>query len=97
MFANETTLRFSLGSPTDDRERAASLILGGVVDPRRIISHRLPLEQAPTVTPAAVHSTAERRRSARRRRLITPVQASLDACLRRALPPRSRSAELRSF
>jgi alcohol dehydrogenase len=46
MFANETTLRFSIGAPTDDRERAANLILGGDIDPRRIISHRLTLEQA---------------------------------------------------
>jgi threonine dehydrogenase-like Zn-dependent dehydrogenase len=46
MFANETTLRFSIGAPTDDRERAANLILGGDLDPRRIISHRLPLERA---------------------------------------------------
>jgi threonine dehydrogenase-like Zn-dependent dehydrogenase len=47
MFANETTLRFSIGAPTDDREEAANLILGGYVDPRRIISHRLMLERAP--------------------------------------------------
>jgi alcohol dehydrogenase len=47
MFANETTLRFSIGAPTDDRERAANLILGGDVDPRRIISHRLTLDRAP--------------------------------------------------
>jgi alcohol dehydrogenase len=46
MFANETTLRFSIGAPTDDRERAANLILGGDIDPRRIISHRLMLERA---------------------------------------------------
>jgi alcohol dehydrogenase len=46
MFANETTLRFSIGAPTDDRERAANLILGGDVYPRRIISHRLPLDRA---------------------------------------------------
>ncbi len=47
MFANETTLRFSIGAPTDDRERAANLILGGDIDPRRIISHRLSLDRAP--------------------------------------------------
>jgi alcohol dehydrogenase len=47
MFANETTLRFSIGAPTDDREQAANLILGGDIDPRRIISHRLMLERAP--------------------------------------------------
>jgi threonine dehydrogenase-like Zn-dependent dehydrogenase len=47
MFANETTPRFSIGAPTDDREQAANLILGGYVDPRRIISHRLMLERAP--------------------------------------------------
>jgi alcohol dehydrogenase len=46
MFANETTLRFSIGAPTDDREQAANLILAGDIDPRRIISHRLMLEQA---------------------------------------------------
>jgi len=47
MFANESTLRFSIGAPTDDREQAANLILGGHIDPQRIISHRLALEQAP--------------------------------------------------
>ena len=46
MFANETTLRFSIGAPTDDREQAANLILTGDIDPRRIISHRLTLEHA---------------------------------------------------
>jgi alcohol dehydrogenase len=46
MFANETTLRFSIGAPTDDREQAANLILAGDIDPRRIISHRLMLERA---------------------------------------------------
>jgi alcohol dehydrogenase len=47
MFANETTLRFSIGAPADDHEQAANLILGGDIDPRRIISHRLMLERAP--------------------------------------------------
>ncbi|HVB51388.1 MAG TPA: alcohol dehydrogenase catalytic domain-containing protein [Acidimicrobiales bacterium] len=47
MFAKETTLRFSMGSPTDDRQRAANLILDGRINPSRIISHRFSLEDAP--------------------------------------------------
>jgi 2-desacetyl-2-hydroxyethyl bacteriochlorophyllide A dehydrogenase len=46
MFAKETTLVFSMGSPTDDRQRAANLILGGSIDPRRIVTHRLALSDA---------------------------------------------------
>lgn len=46
MFAKETTLVFSIGSPTDDRQRAANLILDGIIDPRRIVSHRLALADA---------------------------------------------------
>jgi 2-desacetyl-2-hydroxyethyl bacteriochlorophyllide A dehydrogenase len=47
MFAKETTMRFSMGSPTDDRQRAANLILEGRINPSQIISHRFPLEDAP--------------------------------------------------
>ncbi len=47
MFVKETTLRFSMGSPTDDRQRAANLILEGRITPSRIISHHFSLEEAP--------------------------------------------------
>jgi threonine dehydrogenase-like Zn-dependent dehydrogenase len=47
MFARETTLRFSIGSPTDDRETVLDLIRLGKVDPTPTISHRMSLEEAP--------------------------------------------------
>jgi 2-desacetyl-2-hydroxyethyl bacteriochlorophyllide A dehydrogenase len=46
MFANETTLRVSVGAPTDDREEVLALISSGRVDPTVAVSHRLPLEEA---------------------------------------------------
>lgn len=47
MFAKETTLRFSIGAPTDDRETVLDLIRLGKIDPTSTISHRLSLEDAP--------------------------------------------------
>ena len=47
MFAKETTLRFSIGSPTDDRERVLDLIRLGRIDPTTTISHQMKLEDAP--------------------------------------------------
>lgn len=47
MFAKETTLRFSIGSPTDDREPVLDLIRLGRIDPTPTISHHMSLEEAP--------------------------------------------------
>jgi threonine dehydrogenase-like Zn-dependent dehydrogenase len=47
MFANETTLRISIGSPTDDREDVLRLVEAGRLDPVPVISHRMRLEDAP--------------------------------------------------
>ncbi|OFV82304.1 MAG: hypothetical protein A2W26_08090 [Acidobacteria bacterium RBG_16_64_8] len=47
MFAKETTLKFSIGSPTDDRESVLDLIRLGRIDPTSTISHHMTLEQAP--------------------------------------------------
>lgn len=47
MFANELTLRVSIGSPTDDREQVLGLVSSGVIDPTCVVSHRLSLDQAP--------------------------------------------------
>jgi alcohol dehydrogenase len=47
MFAKETTLRFTIGAPTDDRERVLDLIRLGKIDPTPTISHRLALSEAP--------------------------------------------------
>ena len=46
MFANETTLRVSVGAPTDDRENVLGLISSGRIDPTVAISHRMPLDDA---------------------------------------------------
>lgn len=47
MFANETTLRISIGAPTDDREEVLRLVESGRIDPVPVISHRMKLEEAP--------------------------------------------------
>ena len=47
MFARETTLSFSIGAPTDDREKVLDLIRLGRIDPTPTISHRMSLEEAP--------------------------------------------------
>ena len=46
MFAKETSLRFSIGSPTDDRETVLDLIRLGRIDPTPTISHKMKLEEA---------------------------------------------------
>lgn len=46
MFERELTLRFSIGDPISDRERLMRLILDGKLEPERVISHRMPLEDA---------------------------------------------------
>ncbi|GAB4247110.1 MAG: zinc-dependent alcohol dehydrogenase [Thermoleophilia bacterium] len=46
MFARETTLCFSIGSPTDDREEVIRLIETGRVDPVSTVSHRMSLAAA---------------------------------------------------
>jgi 2-desacetyl-2-hydroxyethyl bacteriochlorophyllide A dehydrogenase len=48
MFAKETSLRFAMGSPTDDRERVAAMILDGRVDPTPLITHTVGLDEAPS-------------------------------------------------
>lgn len=46
MFERELTLRFSIGDPISDRERLMRLVLDGKLEPERVISHRMPLEDA---------------------------------------------------
>ncbi|MFI5776805.1 alcohol dehydrogenase catalytic domain-containing protein [Nocardia sp. NPDC051570] len=45
-FTRELTIRFTVGDPIRHRDQALGLIRSGLVDPARIISHRLPLSQA---------------------------------------------------
>ena len=47
MFERELTLRFTIGDPARDRERLLALISAGRLDPTEVVSHRLPLAQAP--------------------------------------------------
>ncbi|MFJ4653236.1 alcohol dehydrogenase catalytic domain-containing protein [Nocardia sp. NPDC088792] len=45
-FTRELTLRFTVGDPIRHRDKAIELMRTGVIDPARLISHRLPLSQA---------------------------------------------------
>lgn len=46
MFERELTLRFSIGDPVSDRERLMRMILDRKLEPERVITHRLPLDEA---------------------------------------------------
>ena len=47
MFERELTLRFSIGDPITDRERLMQMVLDRKLEPERVISHRVPLDEAP--------------------------------------------------
>ena len=46
MFERELTLRFSIGDPISDRERLMQMVIDRKLEPERVISHRLPLDDA---------------------------------------------------
>ncbi len=46
MFEREISLRFTIGDPGSDRERLLEMIAAGEIAPSRVITHRLPLEEA---------------------------------------------------
>jgi threonine dehydrogenase-like Zn-dependent dehydrogenase len=46
MFERELTLRFSIGDPLADRERLMRMVLDRKLEPERVISHRMPLNEA---------------------------------------------------
>lgn len=47
MFEHEITLRFSLGDPRAERELLLAMIAVGKLAPSEIITHRMPLDEAP--------------------------------------------------
>ena len=47
MFEREITLRFTVGDPGADREMLLGAIAAGKLEPSRVISHRVPLDEAP--------------------------------------------------
>lgn len=46
MFEHELTLRFSIGDPISDRERLMRMVLDRKLEPERVVSHRMPLDDA---------------------------------------------------
>jgi alcohol dehydrogenase len=46
MFEHELTLRFSIGDPINDREHLMRMVADRKLEPERVISHRMPLEEA---------------------------------------------------
>jgi alcohol dehydrogenase len=46
MFERELTLRFSIGDPVSDRERLMRMVLDRELEPERVVSHRLALDDA---------------------------------------------------
>ena len=46
MFERELTLRFSIGDPVSDRERLMRMVLDGKLEPERVVSHRMALDDA---------------------------------------------------
>ncbi|MFN8110356.1 MAG: alcohol dehydrogenase catalytic domain-containing protein [Thermoleophilia bacterium] len=46
MFEHELTLRFTIGDPTNDRDRLLQLIAGSAFDPSAVVTHRIPLADA---------------------------------------------------
>ena len=46
MFERELTLRFSIGDPLSDRDRLMRMVLDRKLEPERVVSHRMPLDDA---------------------------------------------------
>jgi threonine dehydrogenase-like Zn-dependent dehydrogenase len=46
MFERELTLRFSIGDPISDRERLMRMVLDRKLEPERVVSHRLAMDDA---------------------------------------------------
>jgi len=46
MFERELTLLFSIGDPLNDREHLMRMVLDRKLEPERVISHRMPLDEA---------------------------------------------------
>jgi threonine dehydrogenase-like Zn-dependent dehydrogenase len=46
MFERELTLRFSMGDPLSDREQLMRMVLDRKLEPERVVSHRMSLDDA---------------------------------------------------